>query len=302
VSFARPFLPDDDRARELLALLGTEPVDAEDILRARPRPGTPDWQLLEQRYGELVAGMDGALKLLPWHAEPGDQLYPWLYLAAVPAARANHERRGVPDDVSWATLRDFGRHTSLCRRMYGHAGLDAPGWPALHFRGTLFELGRLQYERSVRPDGVTRILDLHIPESGSLSPELVDDSLQQAHAFFPKYFREERYEAAFCTSWLLDEQLAEYLPASSNIVAFQRRFHLVDEEARAPVVEDSAREASARAGDAAVAEFVFRRRRALPLDEEVLASLPQETSLQRAIVTHLRQGRHWRWRTGWFEW
>ena len=30
-----------------------------------------------------------------------------------------------------------------------------------------------------------------------------------------------------CTSWLLDPQLAEYLPAGSNLVRFQRRFELV---------------------------------------------------------------------------
>ncbi|WUK75215.1 hypothetical protein OG876_13035 [Kribbella sp. NBC_00359] len=34
------------------------------------------------------------------------------------------------------------------------------------------------------------------------------------------------------------------------------------------------------------------------LDDEDLARIPQDTSLQRAFVTHLRSGRHWHTRTG----
>jgi hypothetical protein len=32
-----------------------------------------------------------------------------------------------------------------------------------------------------------------------------------------------------------------------------------------------------------------------------LDDLPQRTTLERAIVAHLRAGGHWRARTGWFE-
>jgi hypothetical protein len=227
----------------------------------------------------------------------GAQLYSWLFLAALPAARENHARRGIPDAVSRAAFDDVARQTALCRRLYGRGGLAAPKWLALHFRGTLFELGRLQAQRSLVPRakalpivpgaaGDVFMLDLHIPESGPLTPDRVDASLASAKEFFPRYFPEEPYELAVCTSWLLDDQLAGYLPETSNIVAFQRRFHLVDDGS----FED----------DAAVVEFVFRRPRELPLDESALATLPQDTLLQRAIVRHLRDGGHWRWRTGWF--
>jgi hypothetical protein len=36
-----------------------------------------------------------------------------------------------------------------------------------------------------------------------------------------------------------------------------------------------------------------------PVTADLLAELPQDTSLQRAYVTHLRSGRHWHARTGW---
>ncbi|MEV0796276.1 hypothetical protein AB0I34_01230 [Kribbella sp. NPDC050281] len=34
------------------------------------------------------------------------------------------------------------------------------------------------------------------------------------------------------------------------------------------------------------------------LNDEALAQVPQDTTLQRAYVTHLRSGRHWHNRTG----
>jgi len=67
------------------------------------------------------------------------------------------------------------------------------------------------------------------------------------------------------------------LPADSNIVRFQRRFEPVP---------------GWREGDADVLRFVFGR---LGGD---LDRLPQDSALQRAIVAHLRAGRHWRTRTG----
>jgi hypothetical protein len=93
---------------------------------------------------------------------------------------------------------------------------------------------------------------------------------------FPKPDR----RIATCTSWLLDEQLADYLPAESNIMEFQRRFEVVP---------------GAWEHDEGVLSFVFHRK------EPDLDALPQETTLQRAVVAHLRSGEHWRARTGWMQ-
>jgi GNAT-like C-terminal domain/N-acyltransferase N-terminal domain len=300
-------LPHPQRAAALLPLLDVGAEDAANVLRSRPeREAAPWlWWLLERAYHQLIAGMDGVAGPPPWRRLPdglgpaGAHLYSWLFLSALPAARDNHARRGVDDDVSWATLGDVGRQARLCRQLYGRDGIAAPDWLALHFRGTLFQLGRLQFQRArwtvaqarrVVPEAAAElpVLDVHIPANGPLAPRLCDRSFGYARRFFPRHFPEERYRFAVCTSWLLDDQLAEYLPETSNTVAFQRRFHLV------PLGEDTGTE-----GDASVVEFVFRRPRGLPLRDNDIAALPQDTTLQRAIVMHLRQGRHWRWRTGW---
>jgi hypothetical protein len=184
-----------------------------------------------------------------------------------------HARRGIPEDVSWATLQDLGRGVAIYRATYGHAGLDKAFWLTHHFHGELYELGRLQYE--LQPDAV----GLHIPASGPLTPQACDESLALARRFFARHFPHQERRRVVCESWLLDEQRADYLPADSNIVRFQRRF-TVDaggfEDYHVPL------------------RYVYRR---VPAD---LGELPGKTTLQRALVDHLRGGGHWRIRTGWF--
>lgn len=86
-------------------------------------------------------------------------------------------------------------------------------------------------------------------------------------------------QIATCTSWMLDEQLAEYLPSDSNILSFQRRFTLVP---------------GARDNDDWILRSVFGAEHSNELD-----SLPQRTTPERAVVDYLRQGHHWHMRTGW---
>lgn len=67
-------------------------------------------------------------------------------LAAVPDARARHARRGVPDDVSLATLRDLSRWCAHTQRHLGLPGLcaDASAWSREYLHGDLLRLGDCQ--------------------------------------------------------------------------------------------------------------------------------------------------------------
>jgi hypothetical protein len=201
----------------------------------------------------------------------------YAYLALVDVARTYHRDHGISDAVSWTTLADLGRNLAIDRRMRGEGWPTMQSWLTLHVRGAVYELGRLQHERS----GAT--IGLHIPDSGPLTPDAVTASLDEARAFFPRHFPDEHPTAFSCGSWLLDPQLREYLPAHSNIIRFQQRFELE------PYEEPEGVDA-----DVEVLRFVFRTL-TTPLDE-----LPRHTVLQRAIVDHLRAGRHWHWRRGRF--
>jgi hypothetical protein len=281
-------LPDRGDAPAILERLAVRPEDAAEIMAGWPDPGSPLWTpelrwLLDRSIALVRADLGGHGWLAPGPELDRDRgpawrhLYVYAYLALVEVARAYHRDRGVPDDVSWATLADLGRNLAVDRRMNREGWPVMQAWLTLHSRGGLYELGRLQHQRG------GAALDLHIPDSGPLTPESVTASLDEARAFFPRHFPDEPYTAFACGSWLLDPQLREYLPEDSNIIRFQRRFELE------PYEEPEGLDA-----DVEVLRFVFRSL-STPLDR-----LPRRTVLQRAVVGHLTAGRHFRWRRGHF--
>jgi hypothetical protein len=247
---------------------------------------------------------------LAHRSQPGDQLPPvppstpplfavHLILAAFDAIRECHRALDVADDISWETLSHLGRAMASYRRTHGHAGISLNFWDWLRYSGWLYQAGRLEVtvyrlrthpkeagplfwyddETAARLDLPFRIgdpaLSIHVPAAEPLAPDACDESFARIRAGFPGR------RVATCTSWLLDDQLAEYLPADSNILAFQRRFQLVP---------------GARDDDEFMLRSVFGAGRPQDLD-----ALPQRTTLERAIVRHLRAGRHWRMRTGWYD-
>ena len=280
-------LPARDEAPAILERLRLTPEDAADVLAAWPSEAWPAellW-LLDRVPRYVAADMGGWDWLPPGPAldpalgEPARLFYVYAFLALVDEVRAWNAEHGIPDEVTWTTLADLGRNLAVDRRMNGTGWPIMAQWLTLHVRGGLYELGRLQYQRGpISPaiaraaglSGDTWALGLHIPESGPLTPEAIDESLGLARDFFPRHFPDEEYRIATCGSWLLDPQLAEYLPADSNMVRFQRRFQL------APDLVDAGIE---------IFRFVFRR-----IDAE-LDELPQDSTLERAVVAHVRAGR-----------
>lgn len=295
-------LPPDAEADALLTRLGLSALDRRETLAARPSPRQHPalWWLLERCHRHIVNHMGTTGRLEPWPALPpelgpvGRFLYVWVFIATVPYTRRYHRQRGIPDELSWQILAALGAQMANRRAVFGEGGLHTQDWLTHHFRGAIYALGRLHYERQrvwfdaepsdagqVGPRRGDHALGLHIPE-GRLTPESVDESLHLARAFFARHFPDEDYRFATCVSWLLDEQLREYLPEDSNILRFQRRFQLVP--------------GASRDDNATMVEFVFKR----PLAE--LDTLPRHTTLQRAVIDHIRAGRTWRFRTGYFTW
>jgi hypothetical protein len=227
----------------------------------------------------------------------GRLFYLLVPLAGVARIRARHAAWGVPDAVSRATLADVGRQVDIHRRMHGAWDFHEVAWSWLHLEGHLFELGRLQFLRSIlwyplTPEAQAAcplapfepVLDIHVPEGPPLAPALVDRSLALAREFFPCHLPETSYRAATLLSWLLAPELRDHLSPDSNVLRFQRRFtplELVD-----PV-------------PGGVFKFVFHHASETP-DASALAALPQRTRLERAIVARVRAGGTWRAHAGYF--
>jgi hypothetical protein len=291
-------LPTADELPPLLLELTVPHEDINDIVAALPAMMAPDAQRhLRDGVRTLVTRMGATTPTEP-PAAPEDA--PWarhfhffLFLAMLPHVRAYHAAHGIPAEVTRLTLADIGRSVAVHRFRHGTPGVSPPIWLTLHVTGALYQLGRLQFERAgagTRTSAALRaagmavergdpVLAVHIPGfSGPVTPQACADSFARAREFFPRHFPDERYEIAVCRSWLLDRQLADYLPAESNIVAFQRLFHVsyLPEE-----------------DDEDIVTFVFGSG-GTPLDER-----PRRTALQRAVLDHLAAGKHWRGGAGW---
>ena len=315
-------LPAGGAAGALLARLQVDPADAADVLESLPSPErTPEWWwLLERSVHRLANSMgDPSQPHFGWPdwvaSRPGVPLarrcfMAHVFLATVPHTQEWHLARGIPDDVSWASLVDLGRHMAIHRRAYGATGVDAAWWLSLCLRGEAFDLGRLQFtyfalgrsddtpwwypweEAEKLGDGFRRgdaCIGVHIPESGPMTPEACDESFRQAAVFFDNHFPASAQERrlATCWSWLLDDQLANWLPEASNVVRFQRRFELVP---------------GSLGSDGNALSFVFRKQPPPEgVTEEFLGSLPARTTLERALVSHLRAGGEWCSRSGWVD-
>lgn len=301
-------LPSATDLPDVLLDLAVPHQDINELLALRDRlvedPGAT-W-LLEQCVRALVRDLGRPGKAFAFPPLPealgalGRCFTVLVFVAALPFVRAHHRERGVPDDIARRTLADLGRHLAVHRRRRGTCGLSEPDWIALHFRGELYQLGRLQFQRariSERRAAWSKdaglgpgdlCLSVHIPDfRGPLSPAACDQSVRMAVEFFARHYPEENHRVAVCLSWLLDPQLRRLLPQESNVVRFQDRFRSGG-EASGPLRVEREPEDTIPVG------FVFG-------DPDLpIATLPRRTGLERAVGDHLRAGGHWYGGYGWF--
>ncbi|MFI0421433.1 acyltransferase domain-containing protein [Spongiactinospora sp. 9N601] len=295
-------LPTADELPEVLLDLGVPHEDINELvaLRGVLLKDPAALRSLEERLPALADGigaLDEPFQLPEPPREPealGRFFHLFVYLAALPYVLDYHQRHGIPRDISRRTLADLGRSVAAHRRWKGTGGLRYPRWLRFHFRGELYQLGRLQFQRARlgtrTGDGMAAAglpyapgdpcLAIHIPDCyGPLTPEACDHSMALARAFFPRHFPDERYRIAVLHSWVLDRQLARYLPPDANLIRFQERFRTAYE--------------SAEPADGDPLAFVFGSA------DRPLDTLPRHTTLQRALTDHLRSGGHWYIGHGW---
>ncbi len=327
------------------------------LAAARQFGQNPAWQrfLCHGRHVLRDAERYGYREFMALPAEAGDDgfCYVIAFLSALPEIREMHARRGVPEEITVATLADLERWIRIYRQWYGRWGFGERNWLFHPFRGNLFQLGRLQFLldrfeddmhlfRSpesgelrllapdlarFRPDGqfdgtngiraenpetayfretteaflgtlispqstvtgrqvslgkqdwrkVLRkgdpALSFHIPASGPMDPGECRESFRRALDFFSRHFPDRPFRAFFSHSWLYDPQLADYLPEQSNIIRFQRMFYLY------PLPQTDDRQ---------IFERVFSRTFSF-------SEMPTpKTTLQKAVLEHVRRGGHWR--------
>jgi hypothetical protein len=297
-------LPTGDDFLSTLRYLGVPEDDQETVIAMAPVPDTdPEiWWYLERAVWSLVSKM-GSIEQPPRFAPLRDVndpkhrfFYVHVFVAALPYVQRYFHTRGIPADIAQATLADLGRNIQVHHKRENIGGLGVMWWLMLHFRGAIYQLGRLQFERvrlseqmvnAMRDAGCKvsddeHALSIHIPDFiGPMTDDACEDSIRQAREFFKRFFPDEPVRYGVCHSWLLDPQLKAYLRPESNIIKFQDRFVL------GPAGDDNSNES--------VLRFVFG-----PILEE-LDAYPQRSSLERAVIANIKAGKAWQFRSGWLE-
>jgi hypothetical protein len=113
------------------------------------------------------------------------------------------------------------------------------------------------------------VLDLHIPRKDPLTVETCSHSFLQAGEFYARTFPDRPWKALYCHTWFFSPQLQTILPPDSSIVQFQREFYLYPFAGSAGFLWG----------------FVFGDKYPDP------ATAPRDTSLRRAVLDWLAQGK-----------
>lgn len=126
----------------------------------------------------------------------------------------------------------------VCKKVKNIWGMFVAFWYDGFFRMERFGLGRMEFELFPFPleyyekDGKylrkgDTVINCHIAQTGEpLSPDLVEDALRQAAAFYKDSFTGKPIPF-FCESWLIYSKMDDLLPERSNIRSFKERFEII---------------------------------------------------------------------------
>lgn len=268
-------MPDEPELADLLRLLEFRPADAADFEAGLRRLTPADLTMIERDYEALTANI-GNLARRQSPVEGAEVTHPVgtdfpLLVALVrvaPLVQAEYVRRGVAEEVAWHSVADLGQQVHIHRVVHRSFGFRDRDWVSRNYSGSHLWLGRLQF--TLEPDAMA--LGVHIPESGPLTPEAVDEALAMAREVALPAWGEFDLDRFTCVSWLLDRGLVARLDPSSNMARFAARFTPFGEP-------------SGGTRDALYFGFHRETRDGQQVD---LDALPQASSLQRAVVDGLR--------------
>lgn len=201
-----------------------------------------------------------------------------MMVDCLPVMQQRYQERAISEEIFWDTAKDLTYKLIECYHNRGVWGNFVTFWYPEFFRLERFALGRLQFEHRAFPyegvEGIEKgqtVYNCHIPSSGSLPPELVEDSFRRAKAFYAHELNGKPMPV-YCSSWMLYPPHVALFPEGSNLRRFAERFTLVD------AVED-------------VTNHDFWRIFNRPWDPSLpLEELPEDTALRRAFKAFLMAG------------
>ena len=163
----------------------------------------------------------------------------------------DYKSKEIPDNIIYDTFRDVSLRANLYYNRTNKVGIskDDVVWFRHIMNINIFKVGTLQFQpfemlyldeegigepymtftkeqKATLPIGAP-VLNCHIQKGADLSYQSVEESLNNAKAFFMKYFPNVQYKAFLCYSWLLYPPMLKYLSKESNIRQFAKQFNII---------------------------------------------------------------------------
>ena len=141
--------------------------------------------------------------------------------------------------------------------------------PAGRIRPSTVTLPKSEWKPALTPGDMT--LAVHIPGGEGYTPQRWKSSMEEAKAFFDRWFPEIPTKGFWSESWLYDPTLSRLLPEEGRIMSVQRQFYIY------PTME----------GEEMIKLEVFGDAHA------DLDAVEVKTSLQQKLLDSLRRGEHY---------
>lgn len=207
-------------------------------------------------------------KLLTAFPEDEDQIKMLsCYLIGISRVYDKYQEKGISDVIFTETFKCFTRFTEECKVKTGKDAFDRAFWVWRQASMLLFRIGEMEYEM-IEEKGKKEI-SVHIPSDAKMADADIDASIKAAQEFFAKYYPEYSDCDYVCDSWLLSPKLKELLSEESNIIRFQNRFEITEENKEAKDIF----------------EWLFKTS-----EDADIETLPEDTSLQRKAKALLLKG------------
>ena len=194
--------------------------------------------------------------------------------------------KGLDMQIFHNSILDLKWKIEECKVVKGICGSFVANWFCGFFTLERFALGRLQFEIISSPidydkngvkleKNITKVINVHIPRTGTpIDKDSCDDSYRQAKEFYKDLVGEKT--VFICDSWLLYPGNFEILPEYTNTYRFMSEYDIVDSNVN-------------------YGESLWRL---FDTDEKNPDRLPQNGTLRRCYVEHLKKGGRVGWGLG----
>lgn len=212
---------------------------------------------------------------------PGSYGYPFRWYRSATTGKVLCLAEGgclLRGDGQFASADEGEERAGLWQTSFAETGDSVTGHPVSAAGYVCAETRTLdlgEWQEVLRRDDP--VMTVHIPSKGRMGPEECAASFRDATAIFTARYPEVVWRAFTCHSWLLDPQFDQLQPVPPNIAAFMRMWYLH------PVEGADERQTWQRVFS------LFGN-----WDQRDWAKAPRDTSLRRAILDFVAQGKHLR--------